>query len=437
MQNQLVDQTAFSVPKSKKWIYVFIVLFVLILVPAGLIFAHEKNYLNFGLDKYYNKIGLEKIWNGLPINPKLAAPKVAKKMENIQKLHFDSSFTFTFDQDAIGNIPQITQKIPQLAIRDNEKGKVLGENIDKSAEIRMGFAGDYAGLEKSAATLSFSTDSTSLGILSALDIDVRTIDNKIYLRLPALSILSSSAKNKWLAIDMGQYKTKVTRDYFADFLSVIKSGERLQEEDIKGKNTYHFRVTLDKNKLNELYQEANISKDPEFEIWVGKKDHQIYKAKGEIFIQEDVSNSQIIIKGQASLSNFNENFNIEAPQKEEVYQEGINEILKSNFGIDYSADNVRKTDIKAIQILLEKYKVDNGKYPIVSEADKTNNKDGVLNQSLVPKYAKSLPIDPLDPKYWYGYVSDGQTYKLWCILENREDPEGKTEGDLHKYIIEK
>ena len=98
-------------------------------------------------------------------------------------------------------------------------------------------------------------------------------------------------------------------------------------------------------------------------------------------------------------------------------------------------DQIRKADLANIKDALEKYFVANDKFPEASSAIKTSDSGNILEQALVPKYLDKLPLDPLTPKYYYSYQSDGQTFQLTCVLEDKTDPEGTSVGQYYIYKL--
>ena len=96
-------------------------------------------------------------------------------------------------------------------------------------------------------------------------------------------------------------------------------------------------------------------------------------------------------------------------------------------------DNIRKSDLKALQLALELYKAQNGHYPVACDNAIYPNWRGNVNgsykcsdqnipyiQNLVPDFIAVLPVDPLASSYnnssnvGYLYLTnmDGTAYKL-------------------------
>lgn len=98
-------------------------------------------------------------------------------------------------------------------------------------------------------------------------------------------------------------------------------------------------------------------------------------------------------------------------------------------------DQTRKSDLEKIQEALKKYFVAKGEYPISVDAMKTSDAGNILEQALVPTYLEKLPLDPLTPEYYYGYKSDGKSFEITCVLEDKTDPSAIKVGNFYIYKI--
>lgn len=98
-------------------------------------------------------------------------------------------------------------------------------------------------------------------------------------------------------------------------------------------------------------------------------------------------------------------------------------------------DQTRKKDLANIKNVLKKYFAQNAQYPQSATITKTSDSASVLTQVLVPTYLEKLPDDPNAPQYYYGYKSDGKTFELTCILEDKSDVAGVPVGSLNIYKI--
>lgn len=93
-------------------------------------------------------------------------------------------------------------------------------------------------------------------------------------------------------------------------------------------------------------------------------------------------------------------------------------------------DIQRMSDINQINLALEMYYGDNGRYPVSESLDKVVGSSSILIKALSPdylRYAESsslngFPLDPLNPERWYSYISDGKSFKLYFYPET-QNPE--------------
>jgi len=97
-------------------------------------------------------------------------------------------------------------------------------------------------------------------------------------------------------------------------------------------------------------------------------------------------------------------------------------------------DATRKTDLANIKTALQKYYNDKQSFPVSITLSKTSDTETPL-KVLVPTYLPSLPIDPLSPNSFYGYKSDGKTFQLSAVLEDKSDSSGQLVGSLFLYIV--
>lgn len=98
-------------------------------------------------------------------------------------------------------------------------------------------------------------------------------------------------------------------------------------------------------------------------------------------------------------------------------------------------DETRKKDLANLKNALEKYFTEKAEYPESAAKIKTSDPNNVLAQALVPNFLAQMPDDPLTPKYYYGYQSDGQSFELTCVLEDKSDTAGTLAGDFNVYKL--
>lgn len=97
-------------------------------------------------------------------------------------------------------------------------------------------------------------------------------------------------------------------------------------------------------------------------------------------------------------------------------------------------DKQRKTDLADLKAALAKYYQAQQAYPVALTTQKTSDTTNVLS-ALVPTYIAKLPIDPLTPTYYYGYKSDGKTFEITAVLEDKTTTGGTQVGTLYLYKV--
>lgn len=101
-------------------------------------------------------------------------------------------------------------------------------------------------------------------------------------------------------------------------------------------------------------------------------------------------------------------------------------------------DAQRKEDIRKISTLLAAYYADNQSYPISPSLDKLNELLSITAKALAPNYTAKLPVDPLEPDYFYAYKSvDGKSYELTARIEDSVDAEATLVGSKYLFILKK
>jgi len=84
-------------------------------------------------------------------------------------------------------------------------------------------------------------------------------------------------------------------------------------------------------------------------------------------------------------------------------------------------DNQRIMDMDNLREAIESYMANNsGQFPVADEQEKISNEESNIFKTLKAGRYLTQPIkDPAPDKYYYGYRSDGQSYELTAVLENK------------------
>jgi len=98
-----------------------------------------------------------------------------------------------------------------------------------------------------------------------------------------------------------------------------------------------------------------------------------------------------------------------------------------------AGDSERIADLDNLRAQLLIYYIANASYPSTDgEIEKILSdtvQDSMLYTALVPVYLPVLPVDP-NPSFYYGYSSDGTSYELTSVLEDKDNPECVLVGDF-------
>lgn len=97
-------------------------------------------------------------------------------------------------------------------------------------------------------------------------------------------------------------------------------------------------------------------------------------------------------------------------------------------------DEQRISDLDSISLMLWHYKEKNGIYPTSGSVVDLSKDKVVASLIESANNGKKIPTDPTG-KYYYGYKSDGETYELSAVLEDKNDKRCVVEGNfcIYKY----
>ena len=97
---------------------------------------------------------------------------------------------------------------------------------------------------------------------------------------------------------------------------------------------------------------------------------------------------------------------------------------KKTLTIEEKRDNQRIADLQIISDALDEYASQNKKtenpYPISNGLEKISDEPCILHK-VFKEAMSEIPVDPKHPKSWYGYKSDGKTYELTAVLEDKNN----------------
>lgn len=322
--------------------------------------------------------------------------------------------------------------LPGLTIEDNADNQIIWKNMT------MTIFGSYQSDSKTAGTISITPNTADASNVFQTSYDFVLDPNLLYLH--PLGLFDENATN-WQAIDRKEITNLKTAALLLDLLDLKKllplfeAGRWLAKEEVtitSQDNKDLGVIVADKYEISQN-NIGNLTKN-DLAIFLFLAENESHPVKMVATAKiKDKSGATIPVKIESYFFNYDVKQKVKIPAKEDYAIIALNQFLiKNGFYTDADTpilnninqdsqikkrDAIRKADLNNLAYALEKYFADKNAYPISSDTIKTNQLSA-LKDALVPDYLQSLPIDPLDPDYWYGYNSDGFTYHLTSIIED-------------------
>lgn len=307
-------------------------------------------------------------------SPERIIQKMVGKMVEVKSLEYTGQIVIEIDTSDLSTF--------SLLGNDNllqPKKPSQPKQTDKFS-INFSGASDWHDLNNLKAMFKFdiNTDILSQGF----GLEIRTIENITYLILsdvPDLGFFDLSfLENQWVKVDPEAIKKQFGLEKLEEQLrevqkeqklspeqieqikeavaraKIFKIIEKLPSEKINGINTHHYKFTIDKNGLIELFTEINkiiqnksltekelqeLNKSleaiemPAGEIWIGKKDLLLYKIFLNLNIKEtEETKSDGRITASVQFKNYNKAVQIDIPAPVKALEEIIGELFGGLFG---------------------------------------------------------------------------------------------------------
>lgn len=360
---------------------------------------------------------LAAIVGGVPHSPTKALPVIANRLTLDQSYTYDGMVAISFGT-ALPDISQSNSTTTTAEASGTISGQVKGSDNSSTFDFTLG--PDYP-------VVNLRGKSTTTG---------KTIN--VY--LDTLALLQTD--NGWRELDQSD------TDAFAVTLPLATT-DLNQVLAKAGTGTFQGATTLqDSNKTPVLVFEYNLSplieskdaniKQQRLLVWVAKKTGRVLVAKVDSLVETALGT--VVVQQQQTISKHGQSEVTALPTDAKPVPIKMTELYKS-FGIGGTtagtgvtpgaatgtvAGNVndakRLADLTSIKEALAKYKTDYGLYPISKERSKSTDTNFVLKGSLVSKYMAAIPTDPAGGSNYYGYTSDGFSFTLSSILEDKSSP---------------
>jgi len=277
-----------------------------------------------------------------------------------------------------------------------------------------------------------------------LELDFKVLGDKAYFKTPLLSKVWYRLESKITKETPSSGATNLATN-LEKIKSSFKEAKRLDDEKIDGQPCYHYQYVLDfpKYAKSVLGEEFNLpdwekieNMNFQLECWIEKGNFVIKKDKIQVSFSFPVYEN---MKGESKFTfegtyqDYGRDFSIQAPKRSLTLN--LESLLKdSQLSSVVLVDLKRKADLLTVQEALDKYYEVQKIYPTSLD----DSRDGDFMSALIPDYLEKSLVDPTHPKYYYKYqpLEEGKSYKLTCVLENPNDPEGTKVGNLLLYILQ-
>lgn len=463
---------------------------------VGGIYLTETGLISIGLEKFYGLLHLEAIWGGLPNNSQNALAISAFKMTKIDSYKVTANATMIINRGVKSNLISPIVAVgtfPVFALRDEQIGegiKAIFAAVDEEF-VEDGLVEDFDQSEKpdfsdseaedSLPTTPTPSQSSSQESLEATDVtkkkstieefkvnltsgfdnkisgakinlsstskpnstlDLVYSDGKLYVKTSKDIVFDPLVSGSWLAYDLKKFKDPSPSNKFwssnftnSDFSLV---GKRVGNETISGVRCFHYSAVAT---VGEALSDFGLSSDSlsslEVEYWIGTKDHLVYQMKIKAIPTSKSAISRLdILLNFSDYGSGDSGFILPATSTNANLEVNTTDgqSTTTDLTTPESRDTKRKSDLANIAKALDSYRTNTGQYPI-SANEKISSSAGTLYKSLVPNYITLLPLDPLDPNYYYGYDSDGRSYTLSAVLEDSNDSDGRKIGNKNIYFL--
>lgn len=377
---------------------------------------------------------------------------VYQRLQEMDTVEYEGSIEGEITTDAVATLDGFLRYGPQKSYANNDR-RIAGS---KNTKVRLDFKGAADVRDtvnpKSEIALTLTADGFVIGL------DTKTIGDDAFFKvreLPDLGMFDvSTFLNQWFKLDPeglsaaggSSYVPSTSNDLnetqkrrIMEILinsNIFKFAEKIDNEEIDGKATYHYRYDIDEvallNTLKELGRELggesefSPEEEQDFldwidaaggEIWLAKKDLAPVKMTFDLAMR---SVAEAPATGRLALTlkfnKYNEEVAIEAPYPfknlSEAFAKAVPEATPA------TRDEQRIADIRLLQTALDAYFEDYGVYP------------NTLDQLLSSKFPTIglLPTAPEPPdgkctieqnKYKYKPATNYKSYQLTFCLGDK------------------
>lgn len=412
--------------QRRPFILVAITVAVFLLLSTSLVLATEMG-VKTGVDKIYNSFCFEKVWGGAPVDGNLALLNTSKAMQEIKAAHFVPEIDLSSSYDQQNHSPTFQSFLSDKAryVLAPQSSNILGVNSKTSnslnysnqTSLTIKLDGDFSeeqlesriSIESPLINQALSYYGLGSVAGNAVAIDIKSTDEKIFLRVPALSLIRGSKNNKWFQFDkrdigyMLEDSVENAKNPLQDiskYQNVITGSNRMGIEKVNGIKTTKYQLKIDSNRLINLFDEPMYSsviaeKPPEINIffWYGNKDKLTHKF--EVIVSGQAQGATINIDTDITLSNFGKDINVGIPTDDEIDDGGFMNLFSMNSNASINKNDVyRVSELRTLKSALALYQSDVGSYPISREICYVGSEECSVLDVLEGQYINQLSVDP-------------------------------------------
>lgn len=351
------------IPKKRKF-FKWIIFGIVLVLAAGMIWFFANGDTNFSLIKKDPKVLL---LNNSDILASLKAYKTETNIEISSPSFSDITYGLlsgeavsSLDKDSLSiNIKGLINKKDNDLISDTlitAKGSILEENVISNIKNN----GVDLFISASSFNQMLKEDNTSLDFIKINEKEMNLIptlfNNKIESKLNKINIYNILEKG------LASY---INNETMEEYNRLINNAEVIEkgQESIKGINTYHYSINIDKQLLKKLFDKiienfiSDISKEEKdnlnlilgsstinsFDVWVGKEDNNIYQysitadiplSKIIGFEDSSIGDNKIGIKWETTYFDFDETNKIDIPENFILMTDFFNTIVEKRIKND-------------------------------------------------------------------------------------------------------
>lgn len=312
-----------------------------------------------------------------------------------------------------------------------------------------------ASLSKSGAEASIKLKK----ITGEYDINLKNRNEKLWVQTAAgIQYSSKATPDKWVEYDFSNLSNKEIQQEFFSFdtgAGMSIKGKRVGNEKIGTERAYHYRI--DNLEVGNAFEGLGLRSDMiqsvSGDLWIGIKDKLIKKIELKVTTSPSISITSLNFS--LEFYDYGTENTIATPNQALVIKADNTEITAAapttpatpstvpatstpavTAPSANSNDEQRKTDLATIKSALQKYKTDQGSFPISTSFTNLNSSNSILASTLVSKYLNPLPPDPKSSDGWYyGYKSDGTTFTLSARFEDTTSKEVTNVGGIYLHYV--